>query len=119
MDTVRVNKEELLAKLRENRDQHVKDYKEAVVEYRKAALTEITAMLKQAKSKTDKITRSVVAPEPVSYEGSYTTAIRMLEMSVDEEIELSQSEFSQYVEDNWQWRNSFAATTLSYKSKSF
>lgn len=116
MDTVRVNKEELLAKLRENRDQHVKDYKEAVVEYRKAALAEITTMLKQAKSKTDKIARAVTAPEPVSYESSYTTAIRMLEMSVDEEIELDQEDFAKYVEDNWQWRGAFAANTLSYKN---
>jgi hypothetical protein len=116
MDTVRVSKEELLEKLRTNRDQHVKDFKEAVIEYRKAALKELTEMVKQAKSKGTKITRAIVAPEPVSYESSYTTAIRMLEMSVDEEIELDQEDFAKYVEDNWQWRGAFAANTLSYKN---
>jgi len=116
MDTVRVHKDELLDTLEKNRVQHVSDFKEAMVEYRKAALVELTAMLKQVRSKTEKITRMIKAPEPVSYESSYQTAIRMLQMSVDEEIELSEQEFKQYVEDSWTWQASFASNTLMYKN---
>ena len=116
MDTVKVSKDELLETLNENRDKHIADFKEAMVEYRKAATKELTEMLKQAKSKTDKIKRGITAPEPVSYEGSYKTAIRMLEMSVDEEVELSEHEFKQYVEDEWTWQASFSSNTLMYKN---
>ena len=116
MDTVKVNKEDLLATLEENRVKHVADFKEAMVEYRKAAATELTAMLKQAKSKTEKITRAIKAPEPVSYEKSYATAIRMLNMSVDDIIELDEQEFKQYVEDAWTWQASFTSNTLMYKN---
>jgi len=116
MDTVKVNKEDLLATLEENRVKHVADYKEAMTEYRKAAVIEVTAMLKQAKSKSEPITRAIKAPEPVSYEKSYATAIRMLTMSVDDVIELGEHEFKQYVEDEWTWQASFTSNTLMYKN---
>lgn len=117
MNTVKVSKDELLSTLEGNREQHVIDYKEALVEYRKAAVAELTDMLKNAKSKSGKIKRSIVAPEPQSFESSYATAIRMLQMSVDDEIELTQQEFSQYVEDKWTWQGVFASSTMSYKFK--
>jgi ATP-dependent 26S proteasome regulatory subunit len=76
---------------------------------------ELSEMLKQAKLRDGRIRRSISAPEPQSFVGSYDTAIRMMEMSVDEVIELSQGEFSQYVEDKWSWHQTFASTTMLYK----
>lgn len=115
MNTVRVSRDELLDALRANRERHIEDYTDAVSEYRKAAIAEINEMLKTAKVKTGKIKRNITTPEPQSFEDSYNTAIKMLEMSVDDDIELTMGEFQQYVEDNWSWRNVFAGSTMVYK----
>lgn len=115
MNVIKVDRNELLAVLRTNRETHLKDYQEAQAEYRKLVVQELTEMLKQAKARDGKIVRNLKAPEPQSFVASYDTAIRMLEMSVEEVIELTQGEFQQYVEDQWTWRNSFATTTMVYK----
>lgn len=121
MDSIKVDKQELLDTLKANREIHIKDFLEAQAKYRREAIDEIAEMLKEAKKanlgKGHKIRRNITAVEPQSFEASYNTAIKMLEMSIDETIELSQQEFQQYVEDNWSWRGVFASTTMSYKSK--
>lgn len=115
MQSIKVNTSDLLEVLQTNREKHLADYKEAVAEYRKLAVAELTEMLKQAKSKDGKIKRGITAPEPQSFVSSYDTAIKMLEMSVDDTMELSQAEFLQYVEDKWSWQQTFASTTMVYK----
>lgn len=71
----------------------------------------------EAEKDTPKFDTRVDLAEPSSYVNSYDTAIRMLQMSTDDIIELSQQEFSQYVEDNWAWQGMFKSTTSFYNSK--
>ena len=40
----------------------------------------------------------------------------MLELSVDDVITLSETEFDQLVMDEWNWKQSFVATSSFYKS---
>ena len=53
---------------------------------------------------------------PISYEDSYTRAIRMLELSIEEVIEVEEDIFNQLVLDEWQWKHAFTATGALYKS---
>lgn len=117
MQSVTLNRQELLDVLKDNREEHMKDYQEAMIEYRKQAILELTEALKVAKGKNTNIVRGIKAPEPQSFVGSYDTAIRMLEMSVDEDITLTYQEFQQYVEDKWQWKSVFNSTTTIYNAK--
>jgi hypothetical protein len=55
-------------------------------------------------------------PVPVSYEDSYKRAIRMLELSVDDIIEVEEDVFNQLVLDEWSWKRSFTANSTMYKS---
>ncbi len=55
-------------------------------------------------------------PKPVSYADEYTRAIRMLELSVEDIIEIQDSVFDQLVLDEWHWKTSFVASTALYKS---
>ena len=121
MKSVNVRKGELLKVLRDNRETHIKEYESAMQVYKEDVLAKLEEMLATAKEEMSKdkpkFKLNVNLAEPTSYVDSYDTAIRMLEMSTDDKIELSNQEFSQYVEDNWSWKNTFSLVTGSYNSK--
>jgi hypothetical protein len=51
---------------------------------------------------------------PENHLDDYKRVIKMLELSVADRIQLSQSEFDSYVLNNWNWRNSFLTTNSLY-----
>lgn len=115
MDKVRVKKDDLITALKINRDAHEDMFVEA-----HAAWVEDTISVHKARIKSLKETgKSGAAPafgtEPVSQVKSYDRAVAMLTMSVDDVIELSEQEFTQYVLDEWMWTSSFKAVTSVYK----
>ena len=118
MRNVKLNKTELLDIVRKNKEKHVADYKESVQDYCDAALKIAQANLKLAKTgEMSKISDMQDMPhEPSSYEASYSRAIRMLELSVEEIIELDETTFNQLVLDEWSWKSSFTQTSTLYKS---
>lgn len=115
MKSVRVDASKLLEILRKNREVHIKEFNEAVTEHRAKVIEQMKKNLTQAED-GGKLVCAISLPEPKSYESSYNLAIKMLEMSLDKEIELSYDEFQQYVEDEWGWKNSFTATASLYKT---
>lgn len=118
MRSVKINKRELLGIVLDNKLKHVKQFEESVVDF-KAAVLKITAEnSKLAKSgELDKIAKIKSIPaKPVSYEDNYNRAIRMLELSVDDTIELEEDIFNQLVLDEWVWKNQFTASASLYKS---
>lgn len=118
MRSVKLNRDELLGIVRQNKDKHVKEYAEAVEDYKAAVIRIAKANLKLANTgDLDKIAKMQSVPgQPVSYEDSYNRSIRMLELSVDEVIELQEDVFNQLVLDEWTWKRSFTAMGATYKS---
>lgn len=118
MRSVKVNKAELMQILQDNKKKHVKEYEESVKDYKKAALKIAKEHVELAKTgDLDKIAKIKAMPgRPNSYEDSYNRAIRMMELSVDEVIELEEQIFNQLVLDEWSWKNAFVATSAMYKS---
>lgn len=116
MKSVRVRVPELLEVLMKNRDTHVAEFNSATVEYRKDVIAEMEKNLDAAKA-GNKIVTVINLPVPSSYETSYNTAIKMLEMTTETTVDLTMDEFQQYVEDNWHWRASFSASTQMYNAK--
>lgn len=118
MNAVKINRLELLAIVRDNATKHVSDYDEAVADYKKAVLKIATNNLALAQTgdleKFTKIKNNI--QPPVNYATSYTRAIRMLELSVEEVIEVEEDVFNQLVLDEWMWKNNFVATGALYKS---
>ena len=120
MKTVKVKKAKLLDTLRQNRDKHVEDFKDACTGYREAVEKNVKELLKTVK-KADSDTvldleLYINLSKPVSHKKDYDIAISMLEWSVDEFVNLDQREFRQYVNDEWDWKETFAASTSFYKS---
>lgn len=118
MHAVKVNRFELLTIVRGNLEKHIKEFNESVEDYKLAAVKLAEANMELAKSgELDKIAKMRAVPQkPISYEQNYNRAIRMLELSVDETIEVEEDVFNQLVLDEWSWKNSFVATGALYKS---
>ena len=113
MNSVNVEKTELLGILRVNRDGHRAKFEAAQEIYRKRVIEWFEGELERARSGA-KIRRHIELPEPIDYTPSYNEVIQMLEMSVNDEIKISQREFRRYVLDHWEWAEDFAAKTMSY-----
>lgn len=113
MDSVNVDREKLLEILIKNRVAHKATVTEAFTKYRELVIVELDKMIAEAKSGKE-IRRSVDLIEPMDMTVSYDTAIKMLEMSVDDNIELTTMEFQQYVEDRWQWSQQFSCSNSLY-----
>ena len=113
MNTVKVKREELLAKVRANRDAHRELFLKAQTNYRKFIIEELDRMLADAKA-GGVIRRSIELVEPRDHTGDYDRTIMMLEMSVEETIVLNATEFDQYVCDVWAWSYNDATALRDY-----
>lgn len=118
MRSVKVEKKKLLAIVRENKDKHVKEYNESVEDYKTAAVKVAAEHVELANTgELAKIAKIRAMPSaPVSYEKEYDRAIRMLELSVEKEIEVEEDVFNQLVLDEWAWKHQFVASASLYKS---
>jgi hypothetical protein len=116
MKTVKINRDELLKKVKENRAKHEEAYNQAQTVFREEAVAKLASMLKTAKAGGE-IELYVGLTRPEEHLKDYDQVITMLEMSVDEVIELENSLFAQYVMDKWSWARAFATNTVGYSAK--
>jgi len=125
MHQVKVKRGELLEKVKANRQQHIREYRDACEGYKTQAIAridEIAADLREkitnlkAGKMIDLVAVRFGLDAPRSFEKSYDQAIAMLEMSVDDEITLTDHEFAQYVLDDWEWQETFKTQTANYSS---
>lgn len=118
MNSVKIDRVRLLEIVNENHRKHVQEYDEAVEDYKAAAVKLAQQNLKLAKSgDMEKIAKIRSMPnKPVSYEDNYVRAIRMLELSVDDVIEIEEHVFNQLVLDEWGWKQQFATLAATYRS---
>ena len=117
MNAIKMNRVELLAIVRENMALHVAEYLEAVEDYKKLVLKQCQDNLTLAESgnlSTFALIKSV-PHRPNSYESSYKRAVRMLELSIEDIIEIDEDVFNQLVLDEWSWKNVFTESNARYK----
>ena len=111
----RVRIVDLLGVLKKNRANHHKLYLEAKEGYIEAARRAIGAKLDALLSgRAESLVFTLVVPE--DHTSNYDTVIGMLEMTQDEEIELSADEFRTYVQDEWDWMRGWALSNSTYCS---
>lgn len=115
MERVTVRKGELLTALRENREAHRAIFEEACDGYQAEAIRLLEGHLERIKS-GKRVTVYVQLPEPVDHTKDYDRVIRMVEMSVDNEVELEAQDFASYVMDDWRWKAAFLTTNSAYSA---
>ena len=112
--SVRVNKSDLLAVLKKNRETHRENYERARDGF-------IKLLTKELEDKLDMIREGERIPQlhfdnrqPEDHTDEYDTIIGMLEMSTDGTIELSYQQYQQWVEDNWNWKQLWTTSNTQY-----
>jgi hypothetical protein len=114
MDSVKVNRTKLLEIVYANKEKHIKEYSEAVKDFKLAVLKICNENMELAEA--GKLDLKAMPPKPTSYENNYAKAIRMLELSVDDVIELNEYDFTKLVQDEWEWKQVFSTMNSTYKT---
>jgi hypothetical protein len=116
MENVKVNKSEALEILKKNRTEHKSIFLEAVEGYKKQVLEILERHIADIKAgKVQYI--SIQLPKPEEHTKDYDRAIKMLEMSIDDAIEMDEHSFSSYIMDDWSWKRQFLGSNSSYSLK--
>ena len=113
MKEVKINKGKLLEVVQKNRDNHRAVFERAIVVYKAKVIEELEASLVRARE-GERVERFHSLTRPVDMTREYDQVIAMLEMSVDEEITLTNVEFAHYVLDRWSWKGQFASSNRAY-----
>jgi CRISPR/Cas system CMR subunit Cmr6 (Cas7 group RAMP superfamily) len=103
--------------LKKNLEIHEKEYKELVAknnahmqEALQEALSEIAAGKEINLSKVHKAEHA----KPKNYAKEYKKVISMLEVTTQDELELTVDEFNCYMNDDWNWKDSFISNKTMY-----
>jgi hypothetical protein len=113
MRTITVNKTDLIDKMSANRDEHNATFRKALEVFREKAIERFEQQI--ADVKAGKMPdRYLNLPWPEEHTQDYDRALQMLYWHQGAEIELTEAEFTQYVQDDWGWRQSFAINTTAY-----
>lgn len=115
MNAVRVSKSMLLETLKRNRAEHRKIFLEALDGYRKEAIKQLEAQLERAKS-GKKFSVYISLTQPQDQTKDYDRAIGMLELSLDTEISLPETDYRNYVLDEWNWKAQFLSSNVAYSA---
>ncbi len=111
----RIKKQELLTDLAKSRDGHRATFDQAINDYKIAVIAELESRLEDAK-KGKRLNQSFSLVQPADHTKDYDRIIRQLEMDVDDEVDLSQQEFANYVMDQWAWSDQFTQTAVLYNT---
>lgn len=116
MEKVRINRVDLMHVMRKNRDEHREIFEEALIGYKAKCIEELDMLLKRARA-GERVQVYVAVQQPMDQTADYDRVIRMLEMSIDEVVELTQQQFACYVMDDWGWKGDFIGTNALYSAK--
>jgi len=110
---IEVNKDDLIKELEKNRAQHEADFKEAFEGYRAALGEDLKKKLSLWESKQD-VPHFIQLDVPEDHTKDYDRVIGMLKMSIDKTVIITTQEYSQYVMDDWGWKERFTNTSQAY-----
>ena len=115
--TFEFNVEEILGKVKTNREQHVKNYNEAISKYNQKLREKLSEMVSALDNGADIELHELHIPKPVTYAGHYDKYITILEMTTDTAISLDENTFERIVMDQWEWQHDFLSNTMGYVDK--
>lgn len=113
MRTVTVKKEDLIAKVQTNREEHRAIFLQAQEKYREAVIEKLDQRLAEVRA-GHPISLGFSLPEPQDYTNEYDMAIQQLEWEIADTVELDQNMFRQLVLNEWSWSQHFAASNAAY-----
>lgn len=117
MKDVRIKKTELQEIVRKNRNEHRDLFVLAQKAYRKKVIDVLDAELTEARNgRVFNMVRITQLTAPEDHTADYDRVLRMLDMECERIVTLTQREFSQLVDDDWDWGQSWALSNSQYVS---
>ena len=118
---IKVNKQQLIETIKKNKQLHIKEYKQAVIAFKKEALKQIAKLEKAVKAgNTEGIRLDLTTPQYRARD--YDKLVLMFTWDLEKEVELSQGEFNQYIHDEFDFAIAAKMSNTYYsnsKSKGF
>jgi len=115
MKEVRIEVVKLTDIITKNRTEHREIFLKAQEKYREKVILALDEQLKAARDGNGFDLRNLVQLTPPSdHTSDYDRALKMLELSVDGTVVLSTADFSNLVQDQWDWSRSWAASNSRY-----
>jgi hypothetical protein len=111
--TTKIDKRLLLAKIRDNREKHVKQYADAYIKFLDQYVARLSDLIGSAKT-SGKPELYINLRTPECHTEDYDSVISMLEMSSETEISMNHADFECFVLDKWPWAHSFFDNTTRY-----
>ena len=114
--TIKVNKQQLIDKIKENKENHIREFEKAKVAYKEEALKQLAEQIKKVEEGALDAKLNLITP--IDNSVNYDKIVEMFEWEVDEVVELEQSEFLEYVQDetefarNAKFSNTFYASSM-------
>jgi hypothetical protein len=116
LDKVRINKNKLLEKLRENLEKHQSEFKKSLAGWKIEAIEAMTKNLQLAKDDSE-FNLSIHLDRPHDHSEDYRHVISLLSASEDDIVVISANEFRQYHDDQWRWKGSHTEALMNYSAK--
>lgn len=112
---VTVKKGTLLEKIKANRETHRAQFLKAQEGYREEVIKTLDRVLAEVRDGRPFQSHQIVGlTMPVEHTRDYDKVIAMLEMCVADEITVTETQFSQYVLDDWGWKQAFVTSNARY-----
>lgn len=112
---VTVKREELIERLKRNRDKHQREFSQAIALWQQD-LSEVTRNLDATKhTHFPQVLNELDNNCPVSFLSEYDDIIDMFEMAVKEEILLDSEAFRNFCRDEWDWKSDIAGNKYYQK----
>lgn len=129
MRDVTVNRKELLDKIEQNKSEHAKNYRIVESQFKTDLAGFLGSLEGLAIHMAEQLQRGTVPDvkqgvyaldwpiRPQEHSKDYDKALTMIGMSVDDQIKLTDRQFTQLVLDEWDWKDDFNSTMLHYSNK--
>lgn len=114
--TTRVERNKLLATLKDNLARHSSIVQEARDGYIKKAREALERRMEQLR-KGQVVSLSFTMQPPTDYSEIYKNTISMLEWNTEDYVELKADEFRQLVKDEWDWSVDWLSSNRVYSKK--
>lgn len=113
MREVTIEKNALIQRIQENRNGHTAIYEEAIKGYYLAVARWLEVQQENLNT-GEPFETFFNEPRPENHTDDYDNVLDMLNMSVQDRITLSTTEFRQYVRDEWGWKREFLMSSSNY-----
>ena len=113
--TIKINKQELIDRIKENKKNHIELYEKAVIAYKKEALEQLYDLVGEVQNGALNIKLDLVTP--IDSSDDYDAILEIFEWEVEEFVELGQDEFRQYVQDETDFAQQAQYSNTYYSSK--